>query len=58
MVQEVMLAPVAAETWTLVVQATSQVVQAPLVVLVWAAGYCQQEVVLDDREVLLELVEV
>lgn len=57
MVQEVMVAPVAAGTWTLVVQEASQVVQAPLVVLGWAAASCQQEVGVDDREVSLELME-
>lgn len=57
MVQEVMWAPVAAGTWTLAVQVSSQVVQAPLVVLVWAAASRQQEVVVDDLEVSVELVE-
>lgn len=57
MVQEVMVAPVAAGTWTLAVQEASQAVQAPLVVLVWAAASRQQEVVVDDREVSLELME-
>lgn len=56
-VQEVMVAPVAAGTWTLAVQEASQVVQAPLVVLVLAAASRQQEVVMDDREVSVELVE-
>lgn len=57
MVQEVMVAPVVAGSWTLPVQEASQVVQAPLVVLVWAAASRQQEVVVDDLEVLVELVE-
>lgn len=57
MVQEVMVAPVAAAAWTLAEQEASQVVQVPLVVLGWAAASRQQEVVVDDREVLLELME-
>lgn len=57
MVQDVRVAPAAAGTWALAVQAASLVGQAPQVVLVWAVVSCQQEVVMDDREVPVELVE-